>query len=153
MNRRAEFLRIKADPEYKKKLGLNNIEDVCNHLGIIKATYKRWNKEVESPEEEYQQFLKKTYQHAISGKNAAYARLWAELQGKLDNKGEDKGEFSPADYITIAREVIRSLKGELESGGGNCPVCGQHKTLLPPYSYPEPEQPADREVETVDISF
>jgi len=93
----------------------------------------------------------------LAGKktNSNLIKLTTELIGLYKAQKEDnKSEFSPADYITIAREVTRSLKGELETGGGNCPVCGQPAPLRnEPYLYPEPEQPADREVETVDISF
>lgn len=101
---------------------------------------------------EFEEWLAKIKAAGEGGKNANYARLYAQIKGYLEgNKQDETNELSPSEYIRIARETRSALQEELRDCGV-CPVCLQR---LPLYEEPcldtEREQGRDSEVAAVGV--
>lgn len=139
-----------------KLLG-DEVNKICHDLQISTSTYYRWRTErtgLEDSEIELRKFLKKIKPHAESGKNANYARLYAQLMGYMENKeGRDTNEPSPTEYITIGKQVRDTLRQELKDGGC-CPLCCQPLSLRNEtrLDSDEGEAAKDSEVATLAVS-
>jgi len=100
--------------------------------------------------EEFEQF-KKDMRKASKG-NSQYARLYAQLEGYLDNKEKEGEGLSASDYTRIARETKNRIREEYRKSGGVCPVCGECKVFRNPARMDtEPEHEAGGEMEALDI--
>ena len=115
--------------------------------------YNRF-KSPKDPDSELKAFLNKIKPVAESGKNANYARLYAQLKGYLDYDKEGGADnLRPSDYIEYARDLKKILEQEREDTG-RCPVCHIAKDVCETIRlHTEPEYATDRKVEALGLSL
>jgi hypothetical protein len=113
------------------------VYEFCRTKGIAEGSYYAYRKarmreegiitEEDEEREAYEEFIKELRKASQGGKNANYARLYAQIKGYLGNK-EKKSELNAEEIYGYVREIKRILKDEYESSG-SCPVCGFSKAV------------------------
>jgi len=153
--KRKDFDYYMAMPKSKRKsMGVGNMRELCNYLGIAYMTGWRWSKEYKQEDEggkDLQEFMQKLW----DSKSPSDRRLYADIQGYVKKSEEKVGkvEFTADDYTRIGRELIERLRREHQEGGGNCPLCGESKVFRQEARLDsQSDDTENREVATLELS-